>query len=122
MRERLVLEGVIEQNWKRSKWERERNSGWRSFRSEISERRVIENAVEVVREVVVSNLWLNHLQVWFSSLSTLFSSSTSSPKCICSCSFIVEVCCWSVLEDILLVHSSFSFSLSLSMEHKKFWV
>ena len=104
--------------------------------SEISERGVTKSALEVIREAVVSSLWFLHLQVWFSSLPTLFSSFVSSLKCIVrqpcnfvlrpwslfSSSSIVEVCCSFVLEDIFLVGLSFPFSLSLLVEHKKFWV
>jgi len=90
--------------------------------------------MEVVQEVVMSSLWFLHLQVWFPPCPLFFRPPSS--KCIVGqpCNFvlrpcplfsfsvIVKVCCSSILEDILVVGSSFPFSFSLLVEYKKFWV
>ena len=50
--------------------------------SEKSEKGVTKHTVEVVGATVVSILSLNHLQVSFSSLPTIFPSSMSSRMCV----------------------------------------
>ena len=110
------------QKWNRNKWERERSiSGWsersESYRperewvresesvregSEKIQRGVLEHAMKVVGAAVVSILSLNHLQVSFSSLPTIFPSSMSFRMCVVGepCNFLLHP--WSLLCSVVI--------------------